>query len=41
MRDLFNLDGKVVIITGAGRGLGEAIACGFAEYGFKKRMKHG
>lgn len=33
MRDLFNLDGKVVIITGAGRGLGEVMACGFAEYG--------
>lgn len=32
MRDLFNLDGKVAIITGAGSGLGEAIACGFAQY---------
>ncbi len=33
MRDLFNLNEKVAIITGAGRGLGEEMACKFAEYG--------
>ncbi len=32
-RDLFDLTGKVAMITGAGGGLGTAIAEGFAEYG--------
>ena len=31
--DSFKLDGKVAIITGAGRGLGRAMAVKFAENG--------
>ena len=31
--DQFKLDGKVAIVTGAGRGLGQAIAFGLAEAG--------
>jgi 2-deoxy-D-gluconate 3-dehydrogenase len=31
--DKFKLDGKVAIVTGAGRGLGQAAAIGFAEAG--------
>jgi NAD(P)-dependent dehydrogenase (short-subunit alcohol dehydrogenase family) len=32
-RDLFDLTGKVTIVTGSGRGLGKVIAKGMAEYG--------
>ena len=31
--DSFKLDGKVVLVTGAGRGLGQAMALGLAEAG--------
>ena len=33
MKNLFDMTGKVAIITGSGRGLGKAIAVGVAEYG--------
>ena len=33
VKNLFDLTGKVAIITGSGRGLGKAIALGVAEYG--------
>jgi 2-deoxy-D-gluconate 3-dehydrogenase len=31
--DAFQLDGKVALVTGAGRGLGQAMAVGLAEAG--------
>ncbi len=33
MSNLFDLTGKVAIVTGSGRGLGKAIAVGVAQYG--------
>jgi NAD(P)-dependent dehydrogenase (short-subunit alcohol dehydrogenase family) len=32
-RDLFDLSGRIAIVTGACRGIGQAIAFGFAEFG--------
>ena len=31
--DLFKLDGRVALVTGAGRGLGQAMSVGLAEAG--------
>jgi NAD(P)-dependent dehydrogenase (short-subunit alcohol dehydrogenase family) len=33
VRDLFDLSGRVAVVTGSGRGLGAAISCGLADAG--------
>ncbi len=35
IKPLFNLEGKVAIVTGASKGIGESMARGFAEFGAK------
>ena len=35
IKQLFDLEGKVAIVTGASRGIGESMARGLAEFGAK------
>jgi len=32
-KNIFNLEGKVAVVTGSGGGIGQAIACALADYG--------
>ena len=33
LRDSFDMDGRVAVVTGSGRGIGQAIAWGLADFG--------
>jgi NAD(P)-dependent dehydrogenase (short-subunit alcohol dehydrogenase family) len=33
LRDSFDMDGRAAVVTGAGRGIGQAIAWGLADFG--------
>ncbi|MEH6637238.1 MAG: SDR family NAD(P)-dependent oxidoreductase [Halioglobus sp.] len=41
MKDLFNVEGKVAVVTGGSRGIGAMIARGFVENGVKTYITAG